>query len=267
MAVTKNRLWFEQISLAICLAIPIAVVIAPATLSAQTSQAAYIGDAVAGEKIFKKCKACHKLGEKAKNATGPVLNNVIGRTAGSFKGYKYGKSMIKAGENGLVWNEERIFNYITNPKKYLRKVLGNKKAKAKMKFKLKKEVERKNVIAYLKRFSNPNQDKTQKDEMKTDALKTNSKTATYKALDNQICIQNKFPKTLLFTAEAKNGQRKVKMIEKNATLCVTADNNNGGTVGVFENGTLSALQTSAHHAANGRSEPTISNAALHMNVC
>jgi len=233
---------------------------APAILAAQTSQADYIGDALAGEKTFKKCKACHRLGEKAKNATGPVLNNVIGRVAGSFKGYKYGKSMIKAGEEGLVWNEEEIYNYIANPRKYLRKVLGNKKAKAKMKFKLKKETERRDVIAYLKRFSNTVQEKARKDEMKTDVQKASSKTATYKALDNQICIQNKFTQTLLFTAEAKSGQREVKMMEENATLCVTSDDNKGGTVGVFEN--EDALEGCSRLAKAGKTETLIAYASF-----
>ena len=258
MPITKIQLGFEQFSLTICLAIP--MVMMPASLSAQTSQADYVGDAVEGEKVFKKCKACHKLGEKAKNATGPVLNNIIGRMAGSFMGYKYGKSMIQAGQNGLVWNEEEIFNYITNPKKYLRKVLDNKKAKAKMKFKLKKESDRKNVIAYLKRFSNPGQEETQKDAMKTETVKTSSQTSTYKALDNQICIQNKFPKTLLFTAEANGGQREVKMIKENATLCVTTDENGSGTVGVFEN--EDALEGCSRLAKSGKTETLIAYASF-----
>ena len=47
------------------------------------------GDAVAGEKVFKKCMACHKVGEAAKNSVGPVLNGVIGRPAGTAEGYSY----------------------------------------------------------------------------------------------------------------------------------------------------------------------------------
>lgn len=111
------------------------------------------GDAAAGEKVFKKCMACHKVGDKAKNGVGPVLNGVFGRTAGTFEGYKYGKDIVAAGEKGLVWDEEQIFAYIENPKEFLREYLDNKKAKAKMTFRLKDEEDRRNVIAYLKTFS------------------------------------------------------------------------------------------------------------------
>ena len=46
-------------------------------------------DAAAGEKVFLKCKACHQIGEAAKNAVGPVLNGVVGRKAGTYPGYSY----------------------------------------------------------------------------------------------------------------------------------------------------------------------------------
>lgn len=111
------------------------------------------GDAAAGEKLFKKCSVCHKIGEGAKNAVGPVLTGVVGRTAGTFPDYKYGKSTKAAGEAGLVWDEEKIFDYLQDPKKFLRAFLDDKKAKSKMTFKLKKEEDRLNVIAYLKTFT------------------------------------------------------------------------------------------------------------------
>ena len=63
-----------------------------------------------GEKVFKKCMACHQIGEDAKNRVGPILTGVIGRIAGSVEGYKYGKHTKEAGEAGLVWTEEEIFN-------------------------------------------------------------------------------------------------------------------------------------------------------------
>lgn len=111
------------------------------------------GDVAAGEKLFKKCIACHKVGDGAKSGVGPVLNDVFGRTAGTFEGYKYGKHLVAAGEKGLVWDEEQVFAYIENPKQFLRDYLDDKKAKAKMTFRLKKEEDRRNVIAYLKTFS------------------------------------------------------------------------------------------------------------------
>jgi cytochrome c len=111
------------------------------------------GDAAKGEKVFKKCMSCHMVGDGAKNKVGPALNDVFGRTAGTYEDYKYGKSIVAAGEAGLVWNDEEIFEYLKDPKKYLRAKLDDKKAKSKMSFKLKKEDERKDVIAYLKTFS------------------------------------------------------------------------------------------------------------------
>jgi cytochrome c2 len=110
-------------------------------------------DVTAGEKVFKKCKACHKIGDGAKNGVGPHLNNVIGRPAGSVEGFKYGTGMKQAGDAGLVWSEELILEYITDPKAYLRAYLDDPKAKAKMTFKLGKEQQRIDVLAYVKTFS------------------------------------------------------------------------------------------------------------------
>jgi len=112
------------------------------------------GDVTKGEKVFKKCAACHAVGEGAKIKVGPPLTDVVGRKAASFEGYKYGKSIIAAGEAGLVWSEEELADYLINPKKYLRAKLEDKKAKSKMAFRLKKEDDRANVIAYLKSLGN-----------------------------------------------------------------------------------------------------------------
>ena len=126
-----------------------------AMLSLSTAQAfAEDGDAAKGEKLFKKCKACHAVGEGAKHKVGPILTGVFGRAAGMADGYdKYGKSLKAAGESGLVWNEEELFEYLKNPKKYLRKKLDDKKAKSKMSYKMKKKGQRRDIIAYLKTFS------------------------------------------------------------------------------------------------------------------
>ena len=113
------------------------------------------GDPVKGEKVFKKCASCHMVGPDAKAKVGPPLNDLFGRTAGSVEGFKYGKSIVAAGEAGLVWTDEEVFAYLKNPKKYLRKKLDDKKAKSKMAFKLKKDEQRADVIAYLKTFSKP----------------------------------------------------------------------------------------------------------------
>lgn len=115
--------------------------------------ASAMGDAVAGETVFKKCRSCHKVGEDATNGVGPVLTTVIGRTAGTFADYKYSQAMIDAGEKGLVWDEELLFNYLNDPKKFLAEYLEVKRVRNKMPFKLKKEEDRLNVIAYLATFS------------------------------------------------------------------------------------------------------------------
>ena len=62
----------------------------------------------AGEKVFKKCSACHAVGDKAKHKIGPHLNGLFGRIAGTAEGFrKYSKDMQKAGADGLVWDEKR----------------------------------------------------------------------------------------------------------------------------------------------------------------
>lgn len=116
-------------------------------------EATFLGDATAGEKVFKKCAACHKVGDDAKNSVGPVLTDVYGRTTGTFEDYKYGKGLKAAGENGHAWEAETLFGYLENPKKYIRGYLDDKTAKVKMTLKLKKKEDRKNVIAYLKSLS------------------------------------------------------------------------------------------------------------------
>lgn len=113
------------------------------------------GDAAKGEKLFKKCATCHKVGPDAKNGVGPQLNGIVGRAAASLEDYKYGKSLKAAAEQGLVWDEAELFAYLKNPKKYLREKLDDKKAKSKMALKVKKEDQRADIIAYLKTFAAP----------------------------------------------------------------------------------------------------------------
>ena len=73
-----------------------------------------------GEKVFKKCKACHRIGLNAKNGTGPHLNNIFGRVAGQLEDYKkYSKNIKKMGLEGLIWNTETLTSFIENPKEYI----------------------------------------------------------------------------------------------------------------------------------------------------
>jgi cytochrome c len=99
-------------------------------------------DAEAGKNEFKKCMACHAVGEGAKNRVGPVLNDVFGRVAGTFEGYKYSKAMIDAGAAGLVWTAETLSPYLLKPKDY---VPGTKMAFAGMA----DQVAIDNLLAYL----------------------------------------------------------------------------------------------------------------------
>jgi cytochrome c len=135
-----------------------------ATLMAATGSVAHAdgelakGDAVNGEKIFKKCAVCHKIGEGAKNAVGPVLTNIVGRKTGTYEAFSYSTINHAAGEAGLVWTPENIFAYLEDPNVFLKKFLTDAKkpelavGSTKMAFKLKDAVERADVIAYLKTF-------------------------------------------------------------------------------------------------------------------
>jgi cytochrome c len=100
---------------------------------------AMAGDAAAGEKVFRKCKACHYV-DQEKNKTGPHLVNIVGRKAGAVEGYKYSKAM--AGSD-LVWDEATLAGFLAKPKSYLK---GTKMAFAG----LKKDSDIADVIAYLK---------------------------------------------------------------------------------------------------------------------
>ena len=100
---------------------------------------AVANDVASGEKVFKRCKACH-YADKEKNKTGPHLVNVIDRKAGSIEGYKYSKAMAAS---GLVWDEATLTAYLKAPKKFIK---GTKMAFAG----LKKDADIKNLIAYLK---------------------------------------------------------------------------------------------------------------------
>jgi cytochrome c2/polyisoprenoid-binding protein YceI len=106
--------------------------------AAAVTTAALAGDVKAGKKVFKKCKACHKM-KAGKNGVGPHLVGVIGREAGAVEGFKYSKAMAGS---GLVWDAETLTGFLTKPKKYLK---GTK-----MTFNgLKKPADIENVLAYI----------------------------------------------------------------------------------------------------------------------
>ena len=100
----------------------------------------------AGVKVFRKCKACHQIGEGAKARSGPVLNGVYNAPAGQAEGYRYSKALTTASEGGLVWNDETLHGFLTNPKKYLKGTKMNFGG-------LKKDEERAAIIELLKSVS------------------------------------------------------------------------------------------------------------------
>jgi len=124
---------------------------------ATTTAHAQDGDAAAGEKVFRKCQACHAVGENARNKVGPVLNGVVGRTAGEVEGFKYSEINAAAGKAGLQWTPESIMAYLPDPQGFLEGYLKQQGAevpsgRTRMAFRLADEKERQDVIAYLQTF-------------------------------------------------------------------------------------------------------------------
>ena len=104
------------------------------------------GNPEEGENVFKKCRTCHDVGDSAKNKVGPALNNIVGRKAASVNGFAYSTDMKALGSNGFVWSEENLSKYLENVKSVV--------ANGKMVFPgLKDEQDRKDLIAYLKKFT------------------------------------------------------------------------------------------------------------------
>ncbi|MGO8797724.1 MAG: c-type cytochrome [Roseiarcus sp.] len=104
--------------------------------------AARAQDAAAGEHVFIKCRACHMIGEGARNMVGPSLNGIVGRPAGTFPGYSYSDANKSS---GFTWDEATLKEYLKNPRA---KVPGTKMAFVG----LSSQADIDNVIAYLKQF-------------------------------------------------------------------------------------------------------------------
>jgi len=103
------------------------------------------GDAEKGEKVFRKCKSCHAVGDDAKNKVGPHLNGIIGKEIASVDGFKYSDAFLARKAEGFVWTIEELDGYLAKPKKHTE---GTKMSFAG----LRKEDQRADVIAYLKTF-------------------------------------------------------------------------------------------------------------------
>ena len=102
-----------------------------------------MGDIATGEKVFKKCAACHSIVKGGKNNIGPALYNVVGRDVGAVDDYKYSKAVAAYGK---AWTFEELNGYLIKPAKWIK---GTKMAFAG----LRKEKDRASVILYLNQNS------------------------------------------------------------------------------------------------------------------
>ena len=98
-----------------------------------------MGDVTIGEKVFKKCAACHSINKGGKNNIGPALYNVVGRKVGIVEDYKYSKALASYDKE---WTLEELNGYLVKPAKWIK---GTKMAFAG----LRKEKDRASVILYM----------------------------------------------------------------------------------------------------------------------
>ena len=109
---------------------------------ALSSSAVLAQDVANGEDVFKKCRACHAIGEGAKNLVGPQLNGIIGRKSGSAEGFPYSEANKNS---GVTWDKETFLKYIKAPKAFMP---GNKMAFAGVK----DEADAADLYAFLAQF-------------------------------------------------------------------------------------------------------------------
>ena len=102
-----------------------------------------LGDIAHGEKVFKKCSACHSIEAGGGNKIGPALYNVVGRKIAAVGDYKYSKALVEYKKN---WSFEELNGFLVKPQKWIK---GTKMAYAG----LRKEKDRASVILYLNKYS------------------------------------------------------------------------------------------------------------------
>ncbi len=104
---------------------------------------ALAADPAAGEKAYAVCRACHRVGEGARNGVGPTLNGVVGRQAASVEGFNYSDAMKNS---GITWDETNLAEFLKNPKQ---KIPGNKMVFAGVR----DDARIADIIAYLAQFN------------------------------------------------------------------------------------------------------------------
>ncbi|MGY3437468.1 c-type cytochrome [Marinovum sp. KMM 9879] len=100
-------------------------------------------DIAKGEKVYGKCRACHKV-EDGANGTGPHLYGVVDRAVGSVDGFSYSGALVEVAQ---TWDAELLDGFLANPKGY---APGTKMSFAG----LKKPEDRANIIAWLDSLDN-----------------------------------------------------------------------------------------------------------------
>lgn len=136
--------------------------IATAVAALGAATAAYAeGDLAAGEEAFNtQCQSCHVVVDGDGNTlagraarTGPNLFEAIGRTAGTVDGFRYSRSMVEAGEAGLVWDEATFIAYVQDPTGFLREFLDSNRARGNMAFRVRTEEDAANLYAFVSQFA------------------------------------------------------------------------------------------------------------------
>jgi len=129
-----------------------------AAMLSLTPLAATAGDPAAGESAFRQCQTCHYVQNDAGdvlagrvNQQGPNLYRISGRQAG-IADFRYGASLVEAGEKGLVWDEESFVAYLANPNDFLRTFLNDRRARGSMSFQLRDANAARNIYAYIATF-------------------------------------------------------------------------------------------------------------------
>lgn len=124
----------------------IAELTAIALLMTLTADISTAQDLENGRRQYAKCRTCHDVGDSAKHKVGPLLNDIIGRKAGSFAEYAYSDNLKELAAKGLVWSDDNLHKYMEDPKSVV--------PTGKMVFPgLKDKADRDDVIAYLRQFA------------------------------------------------------------------------------------------------------------------